>query len=58
MAPLCLQEKKLTMNTTYTQHSSFFQYGKMKIINDLYAQVHLKSEPLAVYLNANYADQK
>ena len=35
---------------TYTQHSSFFQYGKMKIINDLYAQVHLKSEPLAVYI--------
>ena len=27
----------------YTQHSSFFQYGKMKITNDLYAQVHLKS---------------
>jgi hypothetical protein len=34
---------------TYTQHGSFFQHGKMKITNDLYAQVHLKSEPLAVY---------
>jgi len=33
----------------YTQHSSFFQYGKMKFTNDLYAQIHLKSESLAVY---------
>jgi hypothetical protein len=33
---------------TYTQHGLFFLYGKMKITNDLYAQVHLKSEPLAV----------
>jgi len=37
-----------SLENIYTHHSSFFQFGKMKFINDLYAQVRLKSEPLAV----------
>jgi len=32
---------------SYTQHSSFFQYGKMKFTNDLYAKTSL--EKLAAY---------
>jgi len=40
---------------SYTQHSSFFQYGKMKFTNDLYAQIHLISESLAVYLNKGFS---